>query len=342
MDRYPHPTERPPDRVRIGVIGTGSHLPEQVVDNAEVGALAGVEDEWIVRKTGIRTRRYAAEGEATSDLAAAAALAALDDAGLAANQLDHIIVATSTPDHPQPATAAIVQHLIGADGVPAFDVNSVCSGFLFALNTAAALLRDGGHALVVGADIYSRIIDPADRRTAVLFGDGAGAVVLGPVSEPHGLVATSMRTHGVHHRMIEVPNGGSRTPSRTRPADDPGHYFTMEGRAVREFVTDQLPLAVKDLLRKADATEAEVQHFIPHQANGRMLRDIAPSLGLDTARHHFVVDELGNTGAASVPITLDIANKAGNLRPGDGVLMSAFGGGMSIGSALLRWGGRLW
>lgn len=338
MAYYPD-SDRPPRRSRIGILGTGSHLPSQVVGNAEVGARAGVEDEWILRKTGITTRRYAADGEATSDLAAKAAKAALDDAGLHPEQLDHIIVATSTPDQPQPATAAIVQHLIGADGVPAFDVNSVCSGFMFALDAAAALIRDGGRALVVGADIYSRIIDPADRRTAVLFGDGAGAVVLGPVAAPHGLVATSTRTHGHHHRMIEVPNGGSRVPSRTRPLDDPDQYFAMDGRAVREFVTDQLPLAVKEILRKAGATEAEVQHFIPHQANGRMLRDIAPSLGLTTARHHLTVGETGNTGAASVPIALDLANRGGQLRPGDGVLLAAFGGGMSIGSALLRWGG---
>ncbi|WP_232822563.1 3-oxoacyl-ACP synthase III family protein [Glycomyces dulcitolivorans] len=329
--------ESPP--MSIGVIGTGSHLPANVVGNAEVGARAGVEDEWIVRKTGVRTRRYAAADEATSDLASAAAIAALDDAGILPQQLEQIIVATSTPDHPQPATAAIVQHRIGADGVPAYDVNSVCSGFMFALDAAAARIRGGGYALVVGADVYSRIIDPADRRTAVLFGDGAGAVILGPVAAPHGLVATSLRTHGMHHRMIEVPNGGSRTPNRTRPQDDPGQYFTMDGRAVREFVTEQLPLAVKEILRKADATEDEVQHFIPHQANGRMLRDIEPSLGLSRARHHLLVDEFGNTGAASVPITLDYANRAGHLRPGDGVLLSAFGGGMSIGSAYLRWGG---
>ncbi|RRR99517.1 3-oxoacyl-ACP synthase III family protein [Glycomyces terrestris] len=331
-------TAAPP--TRIGIVGTGSHLPATVVGNDEVGARAGVEEEWIVRKTGVRTRRYAAAHEATSDLAAAAAQAALDDAGILPGQLEQIIVATSTPDHPQPATAAIVQHRLGADGVPAYDVNAVCSGFLFALDAAAARLRDG-YALVVGADVYSRIIDPADRRTAVLFGDGAGAVVLGPVAEDHGLVATSLRTHGMHHRMIEVPNGGSRTPSRDVPPDDPGQYFTMDGRAVREFVTEQLPLAVKEILRKADATEEEVRHFIPHQANGRMLRDIEPSLGLTRARHHLVVDEFGNTGAASVPIALDYANRAGHLRPGDGVLLAAFGGGMSIGSALIKWGGAL-
>ncbi|MGG8407628.1 ketoacyl-ACP synthase III [Streptomyces sp. 12297] len=321
----------------VGVLGTGSFLPDRVVGNDEVGARAEVGAEWILAKTGIRNRRYAGPTEATSDLAARAARAALDDAGIRAGQLDYIVVATSTPDHPQPATAAIVQDLIGAEGAAAFDVNAVCTGFLFALNAAAGMLPKGGYGLVIGADIYSRIIDPTDRRTAILFGDGAGAVVIGPVPEPYGLVATRLRTFGEQHRTIRVPAGGSRMPARLQPSDDPAHYFAMHGRAVREFVTEQLPPAVKEILAVSGLAPDDVQHFVPHQANGQMLAEIAPSLGLTAARHHLVVEEYGNTGAASVPVTLDAARRAGAFRTGDNLLLAAFGGGMSMGTTLLRW-----
>jgi len=321
----------------IGILGTGAQLPEAAIDNTLVGARAGVTAEWILRKTGITERRYAADGEATSDLAARAARAALENAGIRPGQLDHIVVATSTPDHPQPATAAIVQDLIGAEQAAAFDLNSVCSGFLFALHTAHRLIADGGHALVIGADIYSRIIDRTDRRTAILFGDGAGAVVLGPVPDGYGIRASRLETHGRHHRTIRVPAGGSRHPATPETLAEGAHWFAMDGRAVRDFVTDQLPLSVKELLLEADLTGAQVDHFVPHQANGRMLEDILPTLGLERARTHLTVGEYGNTGAASVPITLDAANRSGALRDGELVLLSGFGGGMSIGSSLLRW-----
>ncbi|MFE6228169.1 3-oxoacyl-ACP synthase III family protein [Streptomyces sp. NPDC057854] len=322
---------------RHGILGTGSYLPSRTVDNGEIAAATGVSEEWILRKTGIRVRHYAADDEATSDLAAHAARAALADAGIRPAQLSYIVVATSTPDHPQPATAAIVQHLIGADNAAAFDINAVCTGFLFALNTAARVVPEDGYGLVIGADVYSRIINPTDRRTAVLFGDGAGAVVIGPVDEPGGIVATTLRTFGDLHRTIEVPLGGSRSPARHHAPDDPAHYFAMQGRAVRDFVTEQLPVAVKEILHHSGTSPADVHHFIPHQANGQMLREIAPTIGLDAARHHIVVEDTANTGAASVPVTLDLVHRRGDLGRGDTVLLSAFGGGMSIGATLLRW-----
>lgn len=322
----------------IGILGTGSYLPSRVVGNDEVAARAGVDADWILRKTGIAARRYAAADEATSDLAARAGQRALEDADTDPATLDCIIVATSTPDHPQPATAAIVQHRLGADGVPAFDVNAVCTGFLFALAAAWRIVAHGGRALVIGADIYSRIINPADRRTAVLFGDGAGAAVLGPVPNGRGFTAAALRTHGAHHEMINVPVGGSRYPARHRDADDDAHYFAMDGRAVRAFVTEQLPLSVKEAVAEARTSADEIRHFVPHQANGQMLDEIQPSLGLTNAASHRTVAEYGNTGSASVPVTLDRANRSGALKDGDQVLLSGFGGGMSIGSAILRWG----
>lgn len=332
------PLEEPPGTPRRhGILGTGSYLPSRTVGNGDIAARTGVTEDWILRKTGIRLRHYAADDEATSDLAAHAARAALADAGIRPGQLSYIVVATSTPDHPQPATAAIVQHLIGADNAAAFDVNAVCTGFLFALDAAYGIVPEDGYGLVIGADIYSRIINPTDRRTAVLFGDGAGAVVLGPVPEPAGILATRLRTFGDLHRTIEVPAGGSRLPARHHRPDDPAHYFAMKGRDVRDFVTERLPLAIKEILRDTDTAPDDVHHFIPHQANGQMLREIAPTLGLDNAHHHLVVEDTANTGAASVPLTLDLVHRRGALKSGDSILLSAFGGGMSIGTTLLRW-----
>ncbi|WP_258314643.1 3-oxoacyl-ACP synthase III family protein [Streptomyces sp. Act143] len=333
------------DSTPIGIIATGSYLPATVAHNDEVGAAAGVTAEWIERKTGIRRRHRAAPHEATSDLAAQAARRALDQAGLTADQITYVVVATSTPDHPQPATAAIVTDLIGARRAAAFDVNSVCSGFMFALTAADRMLRaeprdasgQGPYALVIGADIYSRILDPADRRTAILFGDGAGAVVLGPVPAGTGGITTSLTTRGDQHRLISVPAGGSRRPASAATVAEGAHWFTMDGRGVRGFVHDNLPAAVHELLAGAGVPARAVRHFVPHQANGVMLAEVWPALGLDTARMHLALAHHGNTGAASVPITLDVAHRRGLFTEGDLTVLSAFGGGMSVGSALFRW-----
>ncbi|MGW3283489.1 3-oxoacyl-ACP synthase III family protein [Streptomyces sp. NPDC001002] len=343
-------------RTSIGIIATGSYLPATVVDNAEVGAAAGVSAEWIEHKTGIRRRHRAAPHEATSDLAARAAQRALEQAGLTPDQVSYVVVATSTPDHPQPATAAIVTDLIGARRAAAFDVNSVCSGFMFALTAADRMLRadaadaagakrldpnrppaQGPYALVIGADVYSRILDEGDRKTAILFGDGAGAVVLGPVPAGTGSLVTSLTTRGDQHRLISVPAGGSRRPASADTLAEGAHWFTMDGRGVRGFVHDNLPGAIHELLAKAGVPGRAVRHFVPHQANGVMLAEVWPALGLDAARMHLALALHGNTGAASVPITLDLAHRRGLFTEGDLTVLSAFGGGMSVGSALLRW-----
>ncbi|MDT3399566.1 beta-ketoacyl-ACP synthase 3 [Streptomyces sp. B1866] len=334
----------------IGVLGTGSYLPAETVSNSLVAERAGVTDEWIVRKTGIRSRRYAAEDEATSDLAVAAAEAALRDAGIGAHEVAWIVVATSTPDHPQPATACLVQHRIGAHRAAAFDVNSVCSGFVFALEAAARLLSPSrvpgpgspvgpGYALVIGADVYSRIIDPSDRRTAVLFGDGAGAVVLGPVGPDRGLVGSRLASHGDRHDLIYVEAGGSRAPASEKTVAAGRHFFQMKGRAVSEFVAEELPRAVREVLDAHGVDPSGVDHFIPHQANGVMLRDTFPALGLPRARLHLTVDEHANTSAASIPLALDSGRRAGAFEDGDLLLLAGFGGGMSVGTALVRWDG---
>ncbi|GAA3034047.1 3-oxoacyl-ACP synthase III family protein [Actinokineospora globicatena] len=325
----------------VGVLGTGSCLPAHVVTNDEVGEPAGVTGDWVRAKTDIRTRRRAKPDEATSDLAVVAARAALADAGLGSADVSLLVLATSTPDSPQPATAAVVADGLNLrPGTPAFDVNAVCSGFLFALVTAEGLLRGtggAGHALVIGADIYSRILNPADRRTAVLFGDGAGAVVLGPVPAGRGLLAGRLAGFSADRDLIEVPGGGSRFPASERTLADGLQYFTMNGRGVREFVTEQVPGALRDFLRAAELTVADVDHFVPHQANGRMLRELAAATGLPWERTRTTYTDFGNTGSASVPITLDHAARSGLVAEGDAVLLAGFGGGMALGLGLLRW-----
>ncbi|WP_314414781.1 3-oxoacyl-ACP synthase III family protein [Streptomyces kroppenstedtii] len=334
------PSAAVPAASAVGVLGTGSYLPGNVIANEEVGAPAGATPEWIVQRTGIRTRRWAKPDDVTSGLAAIAARTALADAGIGAGDLSLVVVATSTPDSPQPPTAAAVAAELGVpSGTPAYDVNAVCSGFVFALTTAERMLNGTrGHALVVGADIYSRILDPTDRRTAVLFGDGAGAVVLGPVCG-EGVIATHLASFPDHRDLIRVPAGGSRIPASPRSLAEGLHYFMMDGRAVRAFVEDHVAPMIRDFLHEhrapASGADGPRVHFVPHQANSRMIEKLAADLGFPPERTHVTVREYGNTGAASVPVTLDHA--ASGLASGDLVLLAGFGGGMSAGLALLEW-----
>lgn len=323
---------------RFAVIGTGAYLPDRTVSNREVGSAAGVDNDWIVSKTGIHERRWARPDQATSDLATHAAVAALESAGIAADELTAIVVATSTPDHPQPPTAAFVQHNLCARGAWAFDMNAVCSGFVFALSTmeAAIARAGGGYGLVVGADVYSRILDPTDRRTVILFGDGAGAVVVGEAES--GVIRRSdLHTFGELTSLIRVPAGGSRQPYDPSAHASGAHYFAMDGRGVREFVTDDLPLLIKQFLADSEVSPGDIAHLIPHQANGVMLARLVEELGLPNATVHTTVHDYGNTGAASIPITLDHASRTGAIRPGEKVLLAGFGGGMSVGLTLLEW-----
>ncbi|MEX1656972.1 ketoacyl-ACP synthase III [Streptomyces pseudovenezuelae] len=322
----------------IRIVGTGAYVPDRIVSNDEVGAPAGVDDAWIVRKTAIRERRWAAADQATSDLATAAARAAMKSAGITAEQLSVIAVATSTPDRPQPPTAAYVQRNLGASGTAAFDVNAVCSGTLFALSAVGSvILRRGGHALVIGADVYSRILNPADRRTVVLFGDGAGAMVLAPTTRGPFVRHVALHTFGEYSGLIQVPAGGSRQPLDQAGFDAGLQYFAMDGREVRRFVVEQLPQLVKDFLHEAGVEAADVSHFIPHQANGVMLDEVFANLALPRATMHGTVRHYANTGAASVPITLDAAARLGAFRPGELILLAGFGGGMAASFALVEW-----
>ncbi|MDT0447159.1 3-oxoacyl-ACP synthase III family protein [Streptomyces johnsoniae] len=321
-----------------GVLGTGSYVPSRVITNKDVGELVGTTEEAIHRKTAIRERRWAKSEEATSDLALAAARAAMDQAGVRASQLGLVLVATSTPDSPQPPTACVVADELGApDGTTAFDINSVCSGFAFALTVADRMLADADtdHALVIGADVYSRILSPDDRRTTVLFGDGAGAVVLGRGGRQQ-LVATRLASFSGARDLVGVPAGGSRIPPTEETAREGLHYFTMNGRGVRDFVEAEVVPGIRAFLADQGVRPEEIAHFVPHQGNGRMLADMAAQLGIPLEKTATTVTDYGNTGAASVPVTWDRLNRSGAVARDDLILLAAFGGGMSMGLALLR------
>ncbi|MEH1097952.1 3-oxoacyl-ACP synthase III family protein [Micromonospora sp. CPCC 205561] len=324
----------------VGILGTGSSVPTRAMSNEEIASrVPGVTPEWIVAKTAIRSRRFAAADEATSDLAARAGALALRDAGLGVDRVDYLIVSTSTPDHPQPPTACLVQERLGAYGAACLDVNVVCAGFVHALVLARSLVADrpGTHALVIGADVYSRILDFEDRRTAVLLGDGAGAAVVGPVPAGRGVVEYEMASRGDASDLIRVVAGGSRLPASAATLADGGHFFRMQGRGVTELVLQDVPPFVDKLLARAGVDAADVAHVVPHQPNGLLLDRLVEACGLTAARTHRTVEEYANTGSASVPLTLDHANRAGAFSDGDLLLLLAFGGGMSFGACLLRW-----
>ena len=317
------------------ITGTGSHLPAQRLSNADmVARLAerGVEtsDEWIVERTGIRARHFADDGVCASDLALIAAQAALQSAGRHASDVDLIIVATSTPDMVFPSTACLVQQKLGIHGCAAFDVQAVCSGFVYALTVADAMVRTGSArcALVIGAEVFSRILDFSDRTTCVLFGDGAGAVVLEASSEP-GVLASELHADGRHVGILCVPG----TVSGGQVLGNP--LLKMDGPAVFKLAVNVLDSVARAVLAKADRKEADIDWLVPHQANIRIMQGTAKKLKMPLEKLVATVHEHGNTSAASVPLALDVAVRDGRIRRGDTVLLEGVGGGFTWGAVLL-------
>lgn len=318
------------------ITGTGSHLPSRRVTNADLVAemaANGVEtsDEWIVERTGIRARHFAAPEVACSDMALDASRRALQAAGLQPQDLDLIIVATSTPDMVFPSTAAILQHKLGANGCPAFDVQAVCSGFIYALTVADAMIRAGTarRALVVGSEIFSRLLDFTDRTTCVLFGDGAGAVVL-EASETPGILASDLHADGKYVDILCVPghvSGGKVT-------GDP--VLKMDGQAVFKLAVGLLESAACAALDKAGLTAADVDWLVPHQANIRIMQSTARKLKMSMDKVVVTVQDHGNTSAASIPLALDHAIRTGQVKPGETVLLEGVGGGFTWGAVLLK------
>lgn len=316
----------------VRVTGTGSYLPEKVLTNRDLEAMVDTSDEWIASRTGIRSRHVAAPSEHASDLALHASRRALEAAGIAPSELGLIVVATTTPDMMFPGTACILQHKLGVGGCTAFDVQAVCSGFVYAMATAELYVRAGKcrHALVVGAEVFSRLLDWTDRGTCVLFGDGAGAVVLS-ASETPGILASRLHADGSHVGMLCVPAhvAGGRVE---------GHPFVrMDGGSVFKFAVRVLGEVGEEVLAEAGLTPGDVDWLIPHQANVRIIEAAGRRLGIHPDRVVVAVDHHGNTSAASVPLALDEAVRDGRVRPGQLLLLEGVGGGFTWGAVLLRW-----
>jgi 3-oxoacyl-[acyl-carrier-protein] synthase-3 len=314
------------------IVGTGSYLPERVVTNRELEGMVETSDEWIVTRTGIRERHIAADGQLASDLAAEASRRALAAAGVPSSELGLIVMATTTPDMIFPSTACILQAKLGARRCPAFDVQAVCSGFVYALSTADLFLRAGHcrYALVVGAEVYSRILDWTDRGTCVLFGDGAGAVVLAADDAP-GILATRLHADGHYIDALAVPGQVDRGGVRGKP------FVTMEGGVVFKFAVKVLEEVVGEVLEAAGMKQSDIDWLIPHQANIRIIESTARKLGMSMERVVVTVDRHANTSAASIPLALDEAVRDGRIRAGQHVLLEAVGGGFTWGACLVRW-----
>lgn len=322
--------------IRARALGCGHYLPQRVVTNAELSERLETSDEWIRTRTGIEQRHLAADGELTSDLALAAAERALEAAGVAAREIDALIVATATPDQTFPSTATRVQHRLGMTGGFAFDLQAVCAGFIFALSNADALIKAGTarKVLVIGAETFSRIMDWEDRGTCVLFGDGAGAVVLAAAEDQgtaadRGVLATCLHSDGAHNRILYVDGGPSGT----------GHVgcLRMEGKEVFRHAVTKLSDVADEVMEKAGVASDDVTWLVPHQANLRIIESTAKKSGIPMDKVVVTVQRHGNTSAASIPLALSHAVADGRIQRGDLLLMEGIGGGLAWGSALLRW-----
>ena len=314
------------------IIGTGSYLPERVLTNDELAQQVDTSDDWITTRTGIKQRHIAADGENSSDLALQASRAALQAAGVAAEELDLIIVATTSPDMVFPSTACILQDKLGIHGCAAFDVQAVCAGFVYALATADQFIRSGmaRTALVVGAEVFSRLLDWNDRGTCVLFGDGAGAVVLRQDVVP-GIIGADLHADGRSRHLLNVPARIERGAILGNP------YLYMDGQAVFKFATTALAEAAEAVLKKHGLAKSDIDWLVPHQANLRIIEMTARKLGLPMERVVVTLARHGNTSAASIPLALDTAVRDGRVQPGDILMLEGIGGGFAWGSVLLRW-----
>jgi 3-oxoacyl-[acyl-carrier-protein] synthase-3 len=328
----------PPKSVRI--TGWGSYLPERVLTNADIERMVDTSDEWIRSRTGIRERRVAAPHETTATLGAIAAKRAIAVAGLEPDDIDVIVVATLTPDYPMPSTAALVKEAIGNRTAAAFDIAAACSGFVFAYATADSYVRSGmaRHVLVIGAELLTRFLDFEDRGTCILFGDGAGAVVVSASDEEGGgMAGVELTTDPDGAYMIWLPSGGSKSPSSHETAKRGEHFIRMEGRETYRYATRTMAASALAAIEKAGWTPDEVDLFIPHQANIRIIEAVAKGLKLPMDKMVVNIDKYGNTSAASVGIALDEAVREGRLKPGDKLIFVAFGAGFTSGAIALTW-----
>ncbi len=326
--------------LRTRILGTGGYAPEKVLSNQDLEKLVATSDSWITERTGIRERRIAADGELTSDMAVKASVRALEMAHTRAEDLEMIVLGTISPDMPMPSCAAFVQAKLGAKKAFAFDVSAACAGSLYALAIADQFIQTGKvkRALVVGVELLSRLLDWTDRNTCVLFGDAAGAMVVGPSDDPaRGLLSTHLHTDGAAAETLCIPGGGSKHPQSEDVLARKLNKVSMQGREVYKYAVRALPDAVQEALAANGLAADSIDHVIAHQANLRIIESVMDRLGIPLEKCWLNIARYGNTSSASLPITLDEANRAGRLKPGDLIAMMSIGAGMAWGSALVRW-----
>lgn len=323
-----------------GILGIGSYVPEQIITNFDLEQKFDTSHKWIVERTGIRERRVVNNNQASSDLATVAAERALKDAGVNADEIDLIIVATVTPDMPFPSVACLVQANIKAVNAAAFDLTAVCSGFIYGIATANAFIKAGFYKkiLIIGTETLSKITNWEDRNTAILFGDGAGAVVLGEVKEGYGILGLDLGADGNGANLLNVPAGGSRIPATTDSIAQNLHFIRMDGNEVFKFAIKIMGDTVNKALVNAKLVSSDINYLVPHQANLRIIQSAARRFDIPLERVVINVDKYGNTSAASIPIALDEGVKDGRIKQGDIIAMTGFGGGLTWGAAILRWG----
>lgn len=323
----------------VGIAGIGFYVPKKVLTNFDLEKMVDTTDEWIRTRTGVRERRIADDNEATSDLAIEAARKALEDAQISHQEIDLIIVATLSPDYLFPSTSCLVQDKLGIKDAWAFDIEAACSGFIYALSVAEAFIKSGSYktALVIGAEVFSRIVDWTDRNTCVLMGDGAGAVILREVENGKGILSTYLGADGSRADLLKQPAGGSRLPAAEETVRQGLHYFKMQGNEVFKLAVRIMSESVITALKKAGLSNKDIDLIIPHQANIRILNAMARRLSLPMEKLVVNLDKYGNTTAASIPIALDEAVKQGRIKEGDIVVLVAFGAGLTWGASVIRW-----
>lgn len=323
---------------RVGILGLGFHLPEKVVTNHDLEKIVDTSDEWIQTRTGIKQRRMIAPGQVTSDLAVEASRKALADAKLTVDDIDLIVVGTMTPDMPCPSTACMVQAKLGATKAAAFDLSAACSGFVYALITAQQFVATGlyKHVLVVGAEVLSTVVDWKDRSTCVLFGDGAGAAIVGPVKEG-GILSAYLGSDGTKSDLLKVPGGGALIPTTHESIDQRQHYLKMNGTEVFKTATRTMAEAAEKALAQCGLTSKDIACVIPHQANLRIISAVMDRLGVPLEKVYLNVDKYGNMSAASTVVALCEAVQSGRIKKGDYALLVAFGAGFTWGSLVIRW-----
>mgnify|MGYP000928451336 FL=1 len=323
--------------MRVGIMGTGSYVPERILTNNDLAKIVDTNDEWITTRTGIRERRIASDDEATSDLAFKAAEKAIIDAGIDKNEIELIIVATMTQDHLTPSTAALVQDKLGIKAA-AFDVSAACTGFIYGFTAGYSFIKAGIYkkVLVIGAETMSRVTDWEDRGTCILFGDGAGAVVLGEV-ETGGFLASHLAADGSGACELIVPAGGSRKAATAETIENREVYLKMNGREVFKFAVKAFPESVENVLTQQNLIADDIDIFIPHQANVRIIESIAKRFKQPLDKFFVNLHKYGNTSGASIPIALDEASKEGRFKKGDKIVATGFGGGLTYGSILFEW-----